>query len=107
MGTIRTEVNESILSEFPEHRNFLTPFLNGFYVTWGRKRREYNTDLFIYFLSPEEHFKESYGLDNEILLVYAPYTRMEPRTIQAIEQIMSTSPAKGRVETLSYFLITD
>ncbi|MEQ6969599.1 ATP-binding protein [Pectobacterium polaris] len=107
MGTIRTEVSESILAEYPEHRNFLTPFLNGFYVTWGRKRKEYNTELYIYFLSPEEHFKESYGLDNEILLVYAPYTRMEPRTIQAIEQIMSTSPAKGRVETLSYFLITD
>lgn len=107
MGTIRTEVNESILFECPEHRDFLIPFLNGFYVTWGRKRREYNTELYIYFLSPEAHFKESYGIENEILLVYAPYTRMEPRTIQAVEQIMSTSPAKGRVETLSYFLITD
>jgi len=107
LGTIRTEVYESVLKQYPEHREFLTPFLNGFYVTWGTKRRDYNTELFVYFLSPEEHFKESYGIENEILLVYAPYTRMEPRTIQAVEQIMSSSPAKGRVETLSYFLITD
>lgn len=107
MGTIRTEVSDGILLEYPEHRDFLIPFLNGFFVTWGRKRREYNTDIFVYFLSPEEHFKESYGFENEVLLVYAPYSRMEPRTIQAVEQIMAMSPAKGRVETLSYFLITD
>ena len=107
MGAIRTEVKEGILTEYPEQQNFLIPFLNGFYVTWGRKRKEYNTEVFEYFLSPEDHFKESYGLENEILLVYAPYDRMEPRTIQAVEQIMSTSPAKGRVETLIYFLVTD
>ncbi|MCE9685499.1 hypothetical protein LZP73_04605 [Shewanella sp. AS16] len=107
MGTIRTEVSEGILVDHPDHRDFLIPFLNGFYVTWGRKRRDYNTEVFVYFLSPEDHFKESYGIENEILLVYAPYSRMEPRTIQAVEQIMSTSPAKGRVETLSYFLLTD
>ncbi|ADU67270.1 hypothetical protein Selin_2558 [Desulfurispirillum indicum S5] len=107
MGQVRAEVNDGLLFDHPEHRDFLIPFLNGFFVTWGRRRREYNTELFVYFLSPEDHFKESYGFENEVLLVYAPYDRMEPRTFQAVEQILATSPAKGRVETLSYFLITD
>lgn len=107
MGQVRAEVNDGLLFDHPEHRDFLIPFLNGFFVTWGRRRREYNTELFVYFLSPEDHFKESYGFENEVLLVYAPYDRMEPRTFQAVEQILATSPAKGRVETLSYFLVTD
>jgi hypothetical protein len=107
LGQIRTEVSDEILSEYPDHKDFLIPFLTGFFVTWGRRRRDYNTEVFEYFLSPEDHFKETYGFENEVLLVYAPYSRMEPRTIQAVEQIMSTSPAKGRVETLSYFLVTD
>ena len=68
---------------------------------------KYNTEVFVFFLSPEDHYKESYGFENEILLVYAPYVRMEPRTLQAVEQVLSSSPAKGRVETLSYFLISD
>jgi hypothetical protein len=32
---------------------------------------------------------------------------MEPRTLQAVEQIYSQSPVKGRVETLNYFLISE
>ncbi|WP_370279392.1 hypothetical protein [Pontibacterium sp.] len=107
MGQIKADVRDGLLNDYPEQRDFLIPFLSGFYVTWGRKRKEYNTDIYVYFLSPEDHFKESYGFDNEILLVYTPFKRMEPRALQAVEQVLSTSPAKGRVETLSYFLVSD
>jgi hypothetical protein len=107
MGTIRTEVSTSHLINYPNHQDLLTPFLDGFFVTWARKVKEYNTEIFVFFLSPEEHYKESYGFENEILLVYAPYPWMEPRTLQAVEQVLSKSPAKGRVEVLSYFLISD
>ncbi len=107
MGTIRSEVREYYLADNPTDESFLSPFLSGFYVTWARVRKEYNTTLKIFFLSPEDHFKESYGFENEIMLVYAPYNRMEPRTLQAVEQIFAQSPAKGRVETLNFFLISD
>ncbi|NLZ15912.1 MAG: hypothetical protein GXY27_04510 [Erysipelotrichaceae bacterium] len=107
MGTIRTEVTANYLNTNPGDRELLLPFLDGFHVTWANIIRGYNTALKVFFLSPEEHYKESYGFENEILLVYAPYERMEPRTLQAIEQIFTTSPAKGRVETLNYFLISD
>ena len=107
MGAIRTEVRENYLANNPTDEHFLAPFLSSFFVTWARVRKEYNTVVKVFFLSPEDHLKESYGFENEIMLVYAPYSRMEPRTLQAIEQIFSQSPAKGRVETLNYFLISD
>lgn len=107
MGTIRTEVSDQYLSIYPAERDLLLPFLDGFHVTWATKKRGYNTELSVFFLSPEDHYKESYGFENEVLLVYSPYKRMEPRTLQTIEQVFSASPAKGRVETLNYFLISD
>lgn len=107
MGTIRKEVRDNYLVHHPEDEAFLTPFLSGFFVTWARERKEYNTILKVFFLSPEDHIRESYGFENEILLVYAPFNTMEPRTLQAVEQIYTQSPAKGRVETLNFFLVSD
>lgn len=107
MGEIRLDVRETYLEKYPEDEALLRPFLNGFFVTWATVTRAYNTEIKVFFLSPEEHMKITYGFENELLLVYAPYSRMEPRTIQAIEAIYAASPAKGRVETLNYFLISD
>lgn len=107
MGTIRKEVRDNYLIDYPNDETMLTPFLSGFFITWARLRKEYNTTLKVFFLSPEKHIKEAYGFENEIMLIYAPYDRMEPRTLQAVEQIYSQSPAKGRVETLNYFLVSD
>jgi len=107
MGNIRKEVRDTYLMDHPEDESMLTPFLSGFFVTWGRQRKEYNALLKVFFLSPENHLKETYGFENEIMLVYAPFPTMEPRTLQAVEQIYAQSPAKGRVETLNYFLVSD
>ena len=107
MGEIRLEVRDGYLQNHPEDEILLKPFLNGFFITYGTVRKAYNTEIKVFFLSPEDFIKEAYGFENEILLIYAPYPRMEPRTLQAIEQIFSESPAKGRVETLNYFLISD
>ena len=107
MGTIRREVRDNYLIDHPEEESMLTPFLSGFFVTWARQVKAYIALLKVFFLSPEDHLKESYGFENEILLVYAAFPTMEPRTLQAVEQFYSQSPAKGRVETLNYFLVSD
>ncbi|MFQ2222110.1 ATP-binding protein [Aeromonas enteropelogenes] len=107
MGIIKKDVQENQLTNYPEERKIINLFLDGFDVMWANKRRSHNTELSIYFLSPLQHYKEAYGFENEILLAYAPYKTMEPRTLQAIEQVLSDSPAKGRVETLNYFLISE
>lgn len=106
MGEIRTEVWENHLRNHPDEENFLKPFLNGFYVTWGAQRKAFNTILSTYLLNPEDYIKEIYGFNHEILLVYSPYERFEKRTIQASESFFNDVPVKGRAETLNYFLVS-
>ncbi|WP_448169051.1 hypothetical protein [Burkholderia ambifaria] len=107
MGIIKKDVEENHLAKRPQERELLIPFLDGFDVVWGNRVRAHNTEISVYFLLPLQHYKESYGFENEILLAYSPYGKMEPRCLQAIEQVFSASPAKGRVETLNYILISD
>jgi hypothetical protein len=105
-GIIRSEVVSHFV-KFPKQEQLIKPFLNGFYVTRGMKRRLFQTDIFEFFLSPEDLTKEQFGFSMEILLVYSPYNEMQPRTLQAIEQIFEEAPAKGRVETLNYIIVSD
>jgi hypothetical protein len=107
MGNIHDEVREQHLKQFPEEEELIRPFLDGFHITWARRRRAYNTEISVYFLRPEPFICELYGFSQEILLAYSPYSVIEPRTIQAIEQILNDDPAKGRVEKLQYFLISE
>lgn len=107
MGQIRTEVRDQHLNSYPEEEELLKPFLDGFYVTWGRRRVAYNTEVSVYFLKPEPIITEAYGFSQELLLVYAPYDSIQPRTIQAAEQFLTDDPGKGRVEKLNYFIIAE
>jgi hypothetical protein len=105
-GHIHTDAL-SHFQDYPKHREFIEPFLDGFYLTRASKRRLFQTEIFEFFLSPEDGTKEQFGFSLEVLLVYSPYSAMQPRTFQAIENIFDTAPAKGRVETLNYILISD
>ena len=49
----------------------------------------------------------SFGFENEILAVYSRYDSLEPRTVQAIELFLSESPAKGRADSMTVFLISE
>jgi len=107
MGTIRTEVRDQHLNQFPEEEKLLKMFLPCFYITWGRRRRAYNTDLSVYILKPEPFMAEAYGFDQEVMLVYSKYPSIESRSIQAAESFMADEPARGRVEKLTYYFISE
>ncbi len=107
MGAIRTEVREQHLNRYPDEEDFLKAFLPAFFVTWARHRRAYNTDLSVYILSPEPFMSEAYGFDQEVMLVYSKYPRIEPRSIQAAESFMGDDPARGRVEKLTYYFVSE
>ena len=106
MGTIHPDVTNNHLRGYPGERAFLTPFLAGFDITWGRRRSARNTELSVYFLKPEAFIAETFGFSQEILLVFSEYPTLEARTIQAAEQFLSDDPGKGRVERLTYFLVS-
>lgn len=106
-GSIQQEVRDFHLKKHPSHLEFLRRFLNGFSVTWGKKRKLYSSIYYEFFLKPEKHMSELFGFDQEILLLYAPYNVLEPRTLNAADRILSSDQPKKRVEKYTYFLLTN
>lgn len=107
MGFIHDDVRVNHLDLFPSEELILRPFLDGFDVTWGRRRTARNTTLSVYFLRPEGFMEETFGFSQEILLIYSAYPTMEARAMQAAEQFITDDPGKGRVEKLTYFVVSD
>jgi hypothetical protein len=107
MGQIRSDVRDAHLFAYPDEEALLRPFLEGFDVTWGRRRNAFNTSLSVYFLRPEPHIADTFGFSQEILLLYSPFVSIETRTFQAAEAFLHDDPAKGRVERLTYFIISE
>jgi hypothetical protein len=103
---IKPEVRDFHLNQYPQEEELLAPFLAAFDVTWARRRRAQNTDVSVYFLKPHDHIRESFGFEQELLLAYSPYPTLEPRSIQAAEQVLNEDPARGRVERLTYLLVS-
>jgi hypothetical protein len=104
---IKPEVWTVHLNEFPDEVRVLKPFLPHFEVTWGQRRRAHNADISVYFLKPSPQTKEAFGFEQELLLVYSPYNELQPRSIKAAEQALYEDRAKGRVERLAYFLVSE
>ena len=107
MGQIVQEVLSSHFADYPDEEFLLRPFVQNFDITWARKRRAFGSDLTIFFLSPEPHMERAFGFESEILAVYSSYEALQPRTIQAIEKFLSEEPARGRVDTMITFLISE
>jgi hypothetical protein len=105
--SIKAEVRSEHLLHYPEEEKWLKPFLHRFDVTWARRRRSYNTDISLYFIKPQPNVQDAFGFDQELMLVYSPYPTLEARTIQAAEQFLHDEPARGRVERLTYIVVSD
>ncbi|MCI0664798.1 MAG: AAA-like domain-containing protein [Acidobacteria bacterium] len=107
MGTIRIEVREQHLNSHTDEEDILKAFLPCFFVTWGRLRRANNTELSVYFLNPENFMSESFGFEQEVMLVYSKFPTIEPRAVQAAESFLLDQPARGRVEKLTYYFVSE
>ena len=107
MGGVHPEVMKGHLSAYPKEESHLRPFLQNFDLTWARRQMAYGSNLSVYFLKPEPHMERAFGFESEILAVYSSYETIQPRTIQAIERFISEQPARGRVDTMIAFLISE
>lgn len=107
MGIIVPEVRTAHLTKHPDEEDILRPFLQNFDVTWARRRRAFGSELSVYFLKPERHMERAFGFESEIILVYSHYDALQPRTFRALEQFMSDEPARGRVDTMTAFLVSE
>ncbi len=107
MSQIHEDVRAFHLESYPAEKKLLLPFLSGFDITWGRRRQGHNTELSVFFLRPEPFMAEMFGFAQELMLVYSPYDRLEPRALQASEQFLEDDPARGRVEKLTLILVSE
>jgi len=106
MGIIKEGV-KAFITKYNLDVDVLNPFLTAFSITRAFRNTSHNSLHYEYFLSPDDHVLDMYGFSKEILLVYAPYQKMEPRTLTIVEEIFTQEPAKSRVENINYFLISD
>jgi hypothetical protein len=107
MAYIKIDVENNHLSEYPNELDVIKPFKSGFDITWGRRRRAYNTALSVYFIKPESYMEDSFGFDGEIMLVISDFESLEPRSMQVAESLLNDEPAKGRVLQSVYFIISN
>ena len=99
---------ERFLQNRPRERRLLDSFIStGFEVTWANQRVFVRAEVTICFLRPSADLSETYGIEYEVILAYSKYPNLEPRTLRAVDHVFSSDPAKGRVEPMWYFLISE
>lgn len=106
MGLIKGDVESGTLLKRPADNALLAPFLSGFDVTWGGSKRAFGTNVTVYFLRPESFISQGFGIDQEVALFITDFPTIEPRVLQAIDQMLQEVPARGRVEQSVFFLIS-
>ena len=105
--SIHQAVQNGILKKEPKLHEIVNPFSSDFEISWGNRRTAYNTTIYEFIIKPSNYISETFGLEYDLLLVYSPYNEMQSRVMQAISSIISTDPAKGRVENYVCVLISD
>lgn len=94
------------MSQYTDQIEMLKPFLTGFDITYGEKKKINNTVLFVYLLKPEDFIKNGYGVEKEMLLAFSPYEEVQARAIQAVNMLFELFPYRNRIDTLNCFLIS-
>lgn len=98
---------EMFFEKNPKHREILKPFYFGFTINHASEQVAANTVLFVYLMEAKEHIKEQFGFEREIMLAYAPYPKMEPRSLQALQNVLNKYPFHNRTDTFSCFFVSD
>ena len=107
MGDFIGDVDAAYFDGHPDERALLRAFTHSFDITWARRQAAFGSHLATYFVKPAAYMERSFGFESEILTVYSPYDTLQPRTIQAIERFMSEPPARGRVDPMIAFIVSE
>ena len=107
MGTIHPDAQRVFFDTHKGNSEIINPFLTGFDITAAYEKHLSNTTVFAYILKAESFMREAFGFEKDVLLMYTPFERMEPRSIQALDELFRINPFYGRVDTLNCFLLSD
>lgn len=106
MGQIKQDVQALHLRLFPTEVGALKPFLFNFDINYARRFDTQNAQFSAYILSPDQLMRDGFAFKDELLLIISGYKKLQPRTIQAVETVMRTNPFKGRVDPITYFIVS-
>ena len=104
---IKPEVLEQHIALFPRELPILRKFESDFEIVWAKRYVEFNAQVSAYFLKPLKHMSETFGFESEVVLIYSEYRELQARTIQALDRIMSRSPALGRVDQGTAIIVSE
>ncbi len=108
MSDIHDDARQYVNKFGDRAQQILTKFTEvGFSIKYASKFPTHGSELIFAFLSADNDLKAIFGFEYEVLLVYSRYTTLEARTFLGIEHYMSSSPARGRVESLMYILVSE
>jgi hypothetical protein len=105
MGRIHHDAETAHFSRYPEHRDIVRPFLNGFDVTRAFWFSRGNDRIACFYLKPETFIAELVGIEREILLAYAPYPTLQARTLKLHDEVAASD--KVRLDPMGSVLVTD
>lgn len=105
MGRIHPDADNIHFARNPEHREIVRPFLAGFDVTRAFWHNRGNDRLACFYLKPDPFIAELVGLEREVLLAYAPYPRLQARTLKLHDEV--TAGDKLRLDPMGSVLVTD
>lgn len=86
-----------MISEF-DRRWFINSLAPQFTVTWEKERQLVNTNIYVALLRPSREVSDTFGFDKEIPFFLSLYPRLQPRSMQALEQICGEHPLAGRID---------
>lgn len=81
-------------------------FTKSFDITRGVKVKILGSVVCAFTLKPNKLISESFGIEKELLLIYANYSEIQARTFQASDYLFSTTEFMGRVDPLMYLLLS-
>ncbi len=96
---------EDHFERYPFERSAVERFTDLFEIGYSDHVKVDRSDFSFYLLKPKKHASEIYGFERELLLLYSPYTSLEPRTIQQTDTILSRPRLQGRTEPLYLLLV--
>lgn len=77
---------------------FINSLAPQFTVTWESERKLANTQIYVALLHPSREISDTFGFEKEVPFFLSPYSRLEARSMQALEQICGEHPLAGRID---------
>lgn len=89
MPRIHPDAERTHFDRNPQHRAIVRPFLSGFAITRGFWKARGDDRIACFYLKPEPFIAELVGIEREMLMVYAPFSEVQARSIKLHDEVMA------------------